>query len=157
MILQIPKAAPAITKLQWKAGILIFISYVLYFLAMKYAGLLESILIRSLNFLILIVGILLALRKYKSINNKPTMYLSGLWFCFITGFISVVLFSLFISLYFNYTDSELLLRIKDNSLMLENYTSPFSIFITTMIEGGCSVLVISFSMMQFFINDRTHQ
>ena len=143
-------------RLQLKYGIFIFLLLVLYFFVIIWLNLLSVFEWRMLNFVILLLGIYLAILNYKRLFKRNLDYLPGIWYCFITAVIGITLFALFVSIYFNLVDPRLLEELRNNSPMLGQYITPFSILITIMIEGGCSAILISFTLMQFNKNDNSH-
>jgi hypothetical protein len=68
----------------------------------------------------------------------------------ITTAASVIPFVLFIYLYFSQIDPLLLLLLKDNILFMGEQISPARAAASTMVEGICSGVIISFMMMQYF-------
>ena len=140
-------------KISIKAGIIICIGYIMYFIFMKYMNLLDIAELRSLNFLILIVGLYFTFRYYKMKSQMHIEYLKGLSLGIFTSIISIVLFAIFIFIYFSEIDSQLLQQLKNNAPIMGHYLTPFSAAFTIILEGGISGLIISFAMMQYYKND----
>lgn len=147
----------SIKTLAFKAGFLTFICLVAYFILMKYLNLIPIIEFRAFNFFILLGGIFFSFRYYKSKTKKRMEYLQGLLLGFSISAISMICFALFAALYFSFVDPLLLKQLKDNSPMLGNYITPFSVALTIILEGMVSGLIFSFALRQYLQNDNTHK
>jgi hypothetical protein len=146
----------SIQKLAIKWGGLIFICLVAYFMFMKYMNLIHIIEFRALNFLILVGGIFMGMRNYKLLKKKKMEYLQGLMLGILISAVSAITFALFIGIYFSQIDSLLLEQLKGNALILGVYITPFSSMVTIVLEGMFSGMMISFSLIPYFQNDKTH-
>lgn len=139
-----------------KAGILTFLSFVIYFMFMKYMNLIHIMELRALNIFILFSGIHFAFKYYKRVTQKQITYLEGyILGCSITA-ISVISFALFSFLYFQFIDPEQIQNLKGNSPMLGINITPITIVITLIIEGLISGMILSFSVVQYIQKDSSH-
>ena len=143
-------------KLAFKAGLLTFASFIIYFMIMRSMNLVHIMEFRALNFFILFGGILAGFRSYKSLTKKKMEYLEGLRLGAAISTISVIPFALVVGSYFLIVDPLLLQQLKDNAPIMGAYITPFTVAATIMLEGMISGLVISFALMQYFKNDSTH-
>ncbi len=143
-------------KLSLKAGVIICFAYVIYFIFMKNMNLLEVTELRSLNFVILLVGLYFTFRYYRMKSQMHIEYLKGISLGFFTSLISIVLFAIFILVYFSKIDPLLLQQLKNNAPVMGQYLTPFSAAFTIIIEGGISGLIISFAIMQYYKNDPSY-
>ena len=139
-----------------KAGIIMCMGYIAYFMLMKYMSLLDIVELRGLNFLILGGGLFLTYRYYKLKTHAPIDYIKGFSLGTFTSLISVALFAIFIYIYFSKIDPPLLEQLRNNSPLMGQYLTPFSAAFTIILEGGISGLVISFAIMQYYKNDPTY-
>lgn len=140
-------------KISIKAGIIICAGYIIYFIFMKYMNLLGIAELRSLNFLILLIGLFLTFRYYRLKSQMHIEYLKGLSLGIFTSIISIVLFAIFIFTYFSEIDPPLLQQLKNSAPVIGQYLTPFSAAFTIILEGGISGLIISFALMQYYKND----
>jgi len=140
-------------KTSIKAGVIMCIAYITYFVFMKYMNLLDIAELRSLNFLILAGGLFFTYRYFKLRSHGPIDYIKGFTLGILTTLTSVILFAIFIFFYFSEIDLPLLQQLKDNAPVIGQYLTPFSAAFTIILEGGFSGLLISFSIMQYYKND----
>jgi len=130
------------------AGIITVGCMVLYFFIMKYAGLVQLLELRALNFFILLGGILLALNRYKRSNGNQVSYLEGFGLGLLTTGVTVAVFSAFIGIYLHMNPS-FMEFIRGHALM-GAYLNPPTVALGILIEGSISGLIISFACMQYF-------
>jgi hypothetical protein len=140
----------SIGKIGMKAGGLICVSLIAWFMVMKYCNLLDSPNAWGFNFIVLWAGIILAYQYYRSKTKLNVDYFPGLILGGITTAATVIPFVLFIYIYFSQGSPELLQSVKSNVLFMGEEITPEKIAGATMIEGMCSGGIISFTMMQYF-------
>lgn len=146
----------SIEKLSAKAGILICLAFIAYFLLMKYMHLADVPELRCVNFLIQFAGLILTFRYFRSKTHKTIDYIEGISLGFFTAAVSTILFAIFIYVYFSVIDPVLLNTLKESAPMLGQYLSPFSAGLTIVIEGFISGLILSLALMQYYKNDPRH-
>jgi hypothetical protein len=142
----------SIPKLAIKAGIAICISFIAYFMVMKYLDLLYMTELRFLNIFILITGLIVTFRYYRKQTNVLNVpYFEGLGLGLLTSFVSFALFAVFIYFYFLEVDPALLQSLKGNTVMLGN-TSMNALYTaaTVVLQGMVSGLIVSFVIMQYY-------
>ncbi|WP_347159049.1 DUF4199 domain-containing protein [Pontibacter chitinilyticus] len=139
-------------KIGLKYGILTAAGLILYFLLMDLLGLTHIVELRFLNGIIMALGVTLAIRALKIMNQGRLGYFKGLGTGAITAVSGSVLFAVFMILYIKIGDGEFL-----RALSVDNYfgqrltTTPgLVIFIVVMLEGVISGLMVSFIAMQYF-------
>jgi hypothetical protein len=140
----------SIEKIGLKAGLISCVSLITYFIIMKYFNFMSNAIAWTFNFIILWVGIIFACRYYRSKTQLNVEYLPGLILGGITTAVTVIPFVLFIYIYFSQIDSALLQLLKNNILFMGERITPVTAAISTMIEGICSGVIISFMVMQYF-------
>ena len=134
-----------------KAGVLIWISLVIYFILMKSSSLIESELAWAFNTIILGAGLMLMYRYFRSKTQLTVDYLPGLTLGIIATVVSVVLFSLTLYFWLSRFDTTLLELLKKNTLFMGGEAiTPFKVAASVVIEGGCSGLLISYMLMQYY-------
>lgn len=137
-------------------GLLLSVCYIVFFLVMETLGLAAVPEYRIVNFLIQFIGIAISIRYYKSANRGNFNYLEGLGLGCLASFISVVVFAVFIYIYLQQINPQLLPDLMSRSEMMGKYLTPFTSALTVVIEGCIAGLIISFSFMQFFKEDSLH-
>jgi hypothetical protein len=134
-----------------QAGLITSVSLIVYFIIMKSINLLQSEIAWALNTVILGAGIMLTYIYYRSKTQLNIDYLSGLLLGIITTAVSVTLFAIFIYLWLSKFDTALLQLLKSNTFFMGGeLTTPTKAAASIMIEGGCSGLIISFMLMQYY-------
>jgi len=132
-----------------KAGLITCGSLIIYFMIMRYFNFMNSSIAWGMNFLILLSGIILAYRYYRSKTKLNIDYIPGLVLGSITTAAAVIPFVVFVYIYFSQADIQPLL-LKGNILFMAEQITPVKAAASVMIEGICSGVVISFMMMQYF-------
>lgn len=139
---------PLSTSIAIKAGIVVTLSLIAYFLTMRMFELHQVLLFRFFNFFFLLSGIIWALNAYKVKTGQKIDYFVGLYIGCYTTIISVIPFALFVLMYLN-ADTVFM------QLIVESV--PYGKFLTAgtasgaiLIEGTSSGLIISFIAMQYY-------
>jgi hypothetical protein len=133
-----------------KAGLLICLTLILYFIFMRYTNLTGRAIAWGFNLIILFVGIVLTLSYFRT-HTKPTIdYLPGMLLGSVTTSVCTFTFTFFVYIYFSAIDSDLLLSLKDNILFMGKEVTPLRAAGATLIEGLSSGIIISFIMMQYY-------
>ncbi len=133
-----------------KAGLLNATALILYFMLMRWMNWTSSATAWGFNFVILLTGITLTYRFYRSKTQPNIDYLPGMMLGFETTMVTVIAFTLFVFLYFTSVSPALLESLGDNVLFMKKNVSPASAAISTFVEGLCSGIIISFTMMQYY-------
>jgi len=144
-----PAAEISIEKVGLKAGLITCGSLIFYFMIMKYFNFMNSAVAWSFNFVILWAGIIFSYRYYRAKTILNVNYIQGLILGGITTAVSVVPFIVFIYIYFSVVDAMLLQLLKNNILFMGEQITPVTAAGSTMVEGLCSGVIISFTMMQY--------
>lgn len=141
----------SIEKIGLKGGLITCAALIIYFMVMKYLNFMQSEIAWALNTIILGAGIMLTYRHYRSRTQLNVDYLPGLLLGIITTAASVIPFVLFMYIWLSQADAALLQLLKNNSLFMggEQITQ-VKAAASTMIEGICSGIIISFMMMQYY-------
>jgi len=117
-----------------------------YFLIMKLVGLVHILELRTLNFMFLVGGIYLAIRRYKK-HNDSTTYLQGIGIGILTSAVAVLPFALFIFVYLQ-LDQGLLNYIREQDQFGQHLNSYILAFIVGL-EGFFSGMILTFIIMQY--------
>jgi hypothetical protein len=134
-----------------KSGLMICVAFIIYFLMMNLAGLLHMTELRFLNILILLAGLLIAYRNYRSMaKNGHIPYLDGLVLGVLTSLTAFISFSIFTYLFFSLAAPDVLMQIGKQSMMLGTSPSPLYASIAVLVEGFTSGLIMTFILMQYF-------
>ncbi len=132
-------------------GLLTCLGLIIYFMIMKSINLMQSEIAWSMNTLILGAGIMLTYRYYRTKTQLTVEYLPGLLLGIITTATCVILFSLFMYFWLSGVDQSILEFLKVNSVFMGGERiSPFKAGASVFIEGGCSGLLISYMLMQYY-------
>jgi len=143
-------SAVSIQSVGIKEGLITGISLIIYFLAMHYFNFMDSAIAWGVNFIILWTGISLAYRYYRSKTKLNVDYFPGLILGGITTIVSVIPYSIFVYIWFSQSEEALLSILNSNNLFMGEQISPVKAAGSTMLEGICSGVLISFIMMQYF-------
>ena len=132
------------------AGLFICSALIAYFLLLKVSGLVYSIELRSLNFFILLGGVLFMFRRQRLRKDTPLTYLEGFGLGCYTVAISVFTFAIFIFIYFSLIDSSVMLQLKDPASLMGSNVSPITLTASILMEGLCTGLLIVIAYMQYY-------
>lgn len=141
----------SIPKLSIQAGLLISAAFIAYFIFMDFFNLTHVIALRFLNVFILLSGLLITFRHYRTktkILNIP--YMEGLLLGISATMISVIFFAIFVYSYFSWINPAILLELKDHTVMMGSSLTALTAAATILIEGVCSGMIISFTIMQYY-------
>jgi len=146
----------SVAKTALAAGLSLAGCLVVYFMILKFMNLVPVISLRIVDFLILGIGIFATFQYYRRKTKKTIPYLQGLLFGTAISAYATIPFALFMAVYFQWIDPQLLLKLKADSPLLGTYISPFKIAVTTIIGGLGWGTVLSFLLMQYFQEDTHH-
>jgi hypothetical protein len=135
-----------------KYGLLTAAGLILYFFLMKLLGFVHIIELRFLNGIIMAIGIVLAIRAYKSVKGGDISYFKGLGTGLITAVVGTVLFAAFMVVYAKVAGEQLIEMLSSERYFGERVESTpgVVIFSVLMLEGIISGFMISFIAMQYY-------
>lgn len=132
-----------------KYGILVGVAHIAYFLLMRILGLIHNIGLSYLSGIFLVVGIVLAISKYKKLKGGMLRYFEGLAIGAITAAVSSLILGLFLVLFVTVFDSTYLDALSASGLFPEGL-SVLSLFLVTLLEGTVPGFLVAFIAMQWF-------
>ena len=127
-------------------GLMTTVWLIAYFLIMKLVGLVHILELRTLNFMFLVGGIYLAIRRHKE-NNDSTTYLQGIGIGLLTSAVAVLPFALFIFIYLQ-LDQGLLNYIIEQD-QFGQHLNPYILSFIVAFEGFFSGMILTFIIMQY--------
>jgi len=127
-------------------GLMTTVWLIAYFLIMKLVGLVHILELRTLNFMFLVGGIYLAIRRHKK-NNDSTTYLQGIGIGLLTSAVAVLPFALFIFIYLQ-LDQGLLNYIIEQD-QFGQHLNPYILSFIVAFEGFFSGMILTFIIMQY--------
>ncbi|WP_276499722.1 DUF4199 domain-containing protein [Pontibacter litorisediminis] len=145
-------------KIGLKYGLLTAAALIAYFFLMKLLGMVHIIELRFLNGIIMAVGIVLALKAYKQLNNGQISYFKGLGTGLITAVVGTVVFAAAILVYVKTVGNSLVEMLSADRYFGERIveTPGIVIFSVLLLEGVISGFMITFIAMQWF-KQREHK
>ncbi|MCX2741487.1 DUF4199 family protein [Pontibacter anaerobius] len=132
-----------------KYGLLVGVAHIVYFLVMRVLGLTDIVELSYLSGIFLIIGIVIAISKFKRLNNGLIKYFDGLGIGLITAFTSSLIIALFLVLYVTVLDKTYLEALSASSLFPEGL-SVLSMFWIAVAHGTWPGFIIGFIAMQWF-------
>ena len=137
-------------------GLRIAAGLAVYFVLMKFAGMLVTVELRMFNFVILVAGIYFALKKFKQTHSDHMNYFRALVTGVATGAVGSIVFAAFFFVYVSFIDPGFMQYIIDNEPMgrfLNPYISAFII----ALEGVFSGLLVTFILINYITTDEPTQ
>ncbi len=131
-----------------KYGLFTAIGLIVLFFIMKVAGVVHIIELRALNFFVLAVGVVMALRFFSKEKPSSFTYLKGLGLGVLTGIIASVLFGLFVFVYTNFIDPAFMQSIVENE-PFGQYLNPYIAAVAVAVEGIASGMILAFIAMNY--------
>ena len=125
---------------------------ILYFLIMKFAGLLNVVELRLLNLVFLVAGIYMALKKFKSTHEDHLNYFRALITGVATGAIGSLGFAFFLFIYVTFLDTAFMQFIIDNEPM-GRFLNPYIASFIVALEGVFSGLLVTFVLINYITTD----
>jgi hypothetical protein len=132
-----------------KYGILVGMAHIVYFLIMSLLGLHEYIELSFISSLFLIIGIIIAISKFKRAKGGMIRYFDGLGIGAIVGAVSSILLGIFLVVYISTANATYLENLQASALFPEGI-SLISLFLITIIYGTIPGFLIGFIAMQWF-------
>ena len=135
-------------KIGIKYGILVGVAHIIYFLLRGVLGLQDVVELSFLSGIFLVIGIIVAISKYKKVNNTIE-YFSGLGIGATVGVVSSVLLAIFLVLYISLYRATYIENLQSSSLFPESISLMW-LFILTIVYGTIPGFFIAFIAMQWF-------
>lgn len=133
-------------------GLRIAVGLIIYFLVMKFAGLLHVVELRLLNLFILIAGIYYALKKFQHTHGEHINYFRALITGFATGAVGSLVFAAFLFLYVSLLDRGFMQYLIENEPM-GRFLNPYIASFIVALEGVFSGLLVTFILINFIETD----
>ncbi|UII29778.1 DUF4199 domain-containing protein [Fulvivirga ulvae] len=140
--------SPAKTYISEKYGLSIAIGLIIFFFLMRIFGLLYVVELRVMNIVIMIAGILTAIKTLRSKAPEEFTYFKGMGTGVLTGIIGSILFGLFVFFYVSFIDTGLMQNIIENEPM-GRFMNPYIVSVVIVVEGIASALLVSFITMNY--------
>lgn len=137
-------------------GIRIAAGLIVYFIIMKFLGLLHVVELRMLNLVILVAGVFFALRKFKRTHEDHLNYFRGLVTGVAASAIGSVGFAAFFFVYVSFIDTELMQYIIENEPM-GRFLNPYISAFIVALEGVFSGLLVTFILINYIPTDEPTQ
>lgn len=136
-------------RLYLRYGLFIAIALIAYFLVLKLVGLHEVIWLRLVNGAIVAYGIYAVIRMRRILEKDDFHYHNGFKTGVMTGFLSTVIFVLFMAIYMYHLDKHFAETII--STWIRDYDQgPGVLVFILLIEGFASSVVLTLTFMQKF-------
>jgi hypothetical protein len=143
-------ADKSIGKIGLEAGLITSGVLIVYFMIMKLFNFMTHEIAWGINFLILLAGIILAYSQFRSKSKLNIDYITGLSLGLITTVACVIPYVLFVFLFISQAEPAEIQGLSKNLFFMGEPVTALRIAGSTMIEGCCSGLIITFAMMQYF-------
>jgi len=137
-------------------GLRIAAGLTVYFVIMKFLGLLHVVELRMLNLVILVAGVFFALRKFKRTHEDHLNYFRGLVTGVAASAIGSVGFAAFFFVYVSFIDTELMQYIIENEPM-GRFLNPYMSAFIVALEGVFSGLLVTFIIINYIPTDEPTQ
>lgn len=137
-------------------GLKIAAGLTVYFLIMKFAGLLYILELRMLNLIILVAGIYFALKKFKATHEDHINYFRALATGVATGAIGSFGFAVFFWVYSSFIDPPFMQFLIDNEPM-GRFLNPYITSFIVLLEGVFSGLLVTFVLLNWVTTDEPTQ
>ena len=129
-------------------GLFIALGLVIFFFVMRLLGLLYVVELRVFNLVVVVLGILGALKTMMGKLPERFTYFQGMGTGILTGIIGTVVFALFVFIYVSFIDAGLMQSIIDNEPM-GRFMNPYIVSVIIAVEGIASSLLVSFILMNY--------
>lgn len=132
-----------------KYGTIVGVVHIIYFLLMWAFGLQEIVELSFISGIFLVIGITVAISRFKKIKNGVIHYFQGLAIGATVGAVSSIILALFMMIFVSSVGEEYLLSLQTSYLFPESL-SKLSLFLTTIVYGTVPGVIIGFIAMQWF-------
>ncbi|WP_276499723.1 DUF4199 domain-containing protein [Pontibacter litorisediminis] len=134
-----------------KYGLMVGVAHIVFFLIMRILGLTHIVELSYLSGIFLVIGIVMALSKYKRLSGVGVRYFDGLGIGVVTAFVSSLILALFLVLYVTVFDKAYLEQMQASALFPTGL-SVLSMFWVTIGHGTWPGFLVGFVAMQWFKN-----
>jgi len=131
-----------------KHGLMVAIALLVFFFIMRAFDLLYVVELRVFNVVIMVLGILAAVRALRKNNPDEFTYFRGMGTGVLTGIIGSLLFGIFVFFYVSFIDVGLMQSIIENEPM-GRFMNPYIVSVIIAVEGIASALLVSFILMNY--------
>ncbi|WP_242919434.1 DUF4199 domain-containing protein [Pontibacter liquoris] len=132
-----------------KYGLLVGIAHILFFLIMRLLGLTDIVELSYLSGIFLVIGIVVAISKYKKLRAGMINYFEGLAIGAITAAVSSVILGIFLVLFIVLFDQQYLETLGASGLFPHSI-SILTMFLVTIVQGTWPGFLVAFIAMQWF-------
>ncbi|MCJ8166215.1 DUF4199 domain-containing protein [Pontibacter sp. E15-1] len=132
-----------------KYGILVGLAHIVYFILMWVLGLIENIELSFISGLFLVIGISVAISRFKRMRNGIVPYFEGLGIGATVGVVSSVILALFLMVFLTAFRTGYIENLQASALFPDSLTK-LSLFVLTILYGAVPGLLIAFIAMQWF-------
>lgn len=129
---------------------------IVFFLFMKFTGLLQHVELRALNLVILVAGVYFALKKFKNTHEDHLNYFRGLVTGVATAAVGAVVFTVFLFVYLSFLDKGMMQYLIDNEPM-GRFLNPYMASFIVALEGVFSGLLVTFILINYVETDEPTQ
>jgi hypothetical protein len=124
---------------------------IMYFLIMRYTGLINNVYLRFINYAFLAIGIYMALTELRRrTDDHIVKYLRGIVLSFVVIVFTSLFFAIFIFLYTQFIDPGFLALISEDLPHYNGHMNAFMIGIYIFSESFLFGLIIGLVVMQLF-------
>ena len=142
-------SSPESMRLAWRTGLGIFGVFISYFFVMQVMGLQKHLLLRSVNFVFLMAGIVYSLKRYSRMRGGKIEYFKGLKLGMLVTAIATVPFAVFVGIWLS-LDTSLMNYLQQHYIEMGKYLYPTSAAIAVAMEGLSSGFIVTFVAMPYF-------
>ncbi|MTI20314.1 DUF4199 domain-containing protein, partial [Fulvivirga sp. RKSG066] len=128
--------------------LMIAIGLLVFFFIMRAFDLLHVVELRVFNIVIMLLGVLSAVKTLKKQDPEGFTYFTGMGTGVLTGIIGSVLFGIFVFFYVSFIDTGLMLSIIENEPM-GRFMNPYIVSVIIVVEGIASALLVSFILLNY--------
>jgi hypothetical protein len=130
-------------------GLIAGVCYILYFLIMRAAGLMDRFELRHFNFVLTIIFTVAALAKINGKTRNQLEFLTGLAVCMVVAGFSFGLFGAFMFVYLRWLDPGFMEYLVANA-PFGDYLTPISTAGWVVHEGFGAMIIISLILVETF-------
>lgn len=132
-----------------KYGIIVGVVHIVYFLLMWAFGLQEIVELSFFSGIFLVIGIIVAISRFKKMKGGMIHYFQGLGIGATVGAVSSIILAIFMMVFVSTMGQGYLFSLQSSYLFPESL-SKLSLFLITIIYGTVPGVIIGFIAMQWF-------
>lgn len=136
-------------KVSLKYGIFVGIAHILFFLLMRALGFSNAVELSFFSSIFLVIGICVALSKFKKARGGMINYFQGLAIGATVGVVSSTILALFLVIFVTTIDTAYLASLQASALFPES-VSVLALFALTIVYGSWPGFWLAFIAMQWF-------